>query len=393
VWGCALRSKSLIIGLVAIVAACELDKTAIPRTDPQLALHGVLSASAATQVVLLERTRSGRVYLVAPSFELEDPIGSDEGIAEGGALMTLIAPDSSRIVATEDASVNAGKGKGVYRFFLPGSSLQRNATYRLVAITTAGEVLTAETSVPDGTAALAPSLGNIDRTKDTVVLSWPASPSARSYFVRVETPLGPRSFFTEDTTIRLPGMLRNADVEDLPHVFFPGFTQPVTVSAVDSNYYDWYRSHNDPLSGEGLINRVTGGLGVFGSLVRLRFDSVRVTAPRTRAVEGTFVLDASSISSLASGYLRFDIWVESPAARSGQSDALSGNARPRPVIGYTGCLVCGMLGSARDGRVELALLKDWSGRDTVDVFDGTLQADSLTGFFRFGGGPFRFIRR
>jgi hypothetical protein len=188
-------------------------------------------------------------------------------------------------------------------------------------------------------------------------------------------------------------MLRNADVEDLPHLFFPGFTQPVTVSAVDSNYYDWYRSHNDPLSGEGLIDRVAGGLGVFGSLVRLRFDSVRVSAPRTRADEGQFELDQSTIAALAARYLTFDIWIESPAARSGQSDALSGSYRPRPVIGYTGCPICGMLGTARDGKIELALLKDWSGRDTIDVFDGTQQADSITGFFRFGGGPFRFVRQ
>jgi hypothetical protein len=381
------------MGVVATASACELDKTAIPRTEPVLAVHGVLSVSAPTQVVLLERTRAGLVDLVAPSFELEDPIGSDEGIAETGALVTLRAPDGSVIVATEDAATNAGKGQGVYRFFLAGSSLQRNATYRLSVVTATGELLSAETSVPDGAAAMTPTLGTLDRTSDTLQLSWPASPSARSYFVRIETPFGPRSFFTDSTHVRLPGSLRNADVEELPHVFFPGFMQPVTVSAVDSNYYDWYRTHNDPLTGEGLIDRVTGGLGVFGSLVRLRFDSVRVSAPQMRADEGKFQLDQSTIASLGSRYLSFDVYVESPAARAGQSDAMSGRYVPRPVLGYEGCSVCGVLGAVRDGQIELALLKDWSGRDTVDVFDGTLQADTVTGFFRFGGGPFKFVRQ
>jgi hypothetical protein len=388
-----LRSKLLIVALLAVASACELDKTAVPRTDSKLALHGVLSASAQTQVVLLERTRSGRVQLVAPSFELEDPIGSDEGIAETGALVTMIAPDSSRLVATEDATTNSGKGQGVYRFSLPGASLQRSATYRLFVLTTAGEVLTAETSVPEGTAATAPTLGTLARTSDTLELSWPASPGARSYFIRVETPYGPRSFFTDSTHVRLPGMLRNVNVEELPHVFFPGFTQPVTVSAVDSNYYDWYRTHNDPLSGEGLIDRVTGGLGVFGSLVRLTFDSVRISAPQTGADEGHFQLDESTIASLAARYLSFDLYVESAAARAGQSDALSGRYVPRPRFGYDGCPVCGLLGTVREGRVELALLKDWSGRDTVEVFDGTLQADTITGNFRGGGGPFKFVRQ
>ena len=143
------------MALVALASACELDKTAIPRTESQLALHGVLSASASTQVVLLERTRNGTVQFVAPSFELEDPIGTDEGIAETGATAALRAPDGSVIVASEDAVTNGGKGQGVYRFSLAGSSLQRNATYRLSVITATGEVLSAETSVPNGTAVVA----------------------------------------------------------------------------------------------------------------------------------------------------------------------------------------------------------------------------------------------
>src|SRR5690242_20734910 len=88
VWGCALRSSRWSCALMTLLlGACELDKTAIPRTDPKLALSGVLSASASTQVVLLERTRTGRVNPVTPPFDLEDPIGSDEGIAESGATM------------------------------------------------------------------------------------------------------------------------------------------------------------------------------------------------------------------------------------------------------------------------------------------------------------------
>ena len=169
--------------------------------------------------------------------------------------------------------------------------------------------------------------------------------------------------------------------------------QAVTVSAVDSNFYDWYRTHNDVLSGEGLINRVSGGLGVFGSLVRLRFDSVQVTAPQTRSIEGNFQFVGTSAEALGTRYLSFDIFLESPAARGDQSDALSGRYRPRPRIDYNGCPICGLLGAAHNGQVELALLKDWSGADTVEVFDGALHGDTLIGSFRQGGGPFRFVRQ
>ena len=390
----APQKLSAVLVAALLLAACELDKTAIPRTDPKLALSGVLSVSAPTQVVLLERTRTGRVNPVAPPFDLEDPIGSDEGIAESGATMTLIAPDGTTYTAAEDNTTRIdGKGQGVYRFTLPGSSLVRNATYRLLVRSTAGEELSAETSVPDGLAATAAILDTIDRTRDTVELSWPASPTAKSYFVRIDTPYGPRSFFTESTHVRFPGLLRNVDVDELPHVFFPGFTQTVTVSAVDSNYYDWFRTHNDEISGEGLINRVTGGFGVFGSLVRLVFDSLTVTAPQTSPTEGNFQLYGTFEEIASARFQSFDLFIESPAARSGQSDAISGSYRPVPRLGYVGCPVCGVLGSAQGEQVELAFLKDFSGADTLDVLDATFYGDTLIGVFRFGGGPYRYVRQ
>ena len=354
----------------------------------------MLSASAPSQVVLLERTRTGRVYVLAPPFDIADPVVSDDGIAESGAQMTLVLPNGSAITAVEDNLTRSdGKGQGIYRFSLPGGALQRNATYQLTVRTSHDEVLTATTSVPDGNPVMTPSAGAMDRGIDTLRLSWPTSATAKSYFVRIETPFGPRSFFTDSTALRLPGMLRNVDVEELPHVFFPGFTQAITVSAVDANYYDWYRTHNDPLTGEGLLNRVGGGLGVFGSIVRLRFDSIRVTASRTRASEGLFSFVGTLGEELAVRYLDFDIYVESPASRSGQSDALSGNYRVKPQLGYSGCPICGLLGTANGERIELVLLKDWSGSDTLDVFDGILRGDTITGSYRFGGGPFRYIRQ
>lgn len=382
------------VALLALSAGCEIDRTAIPRTDPQLALHGVLSVTATSQVVLLERTRSGRVFLVAPPFDVGDPVVSDVGIAESGAQMTIVAADGTVYQAREDNTTRGdGKGQGIYRFAIPGAQLQRNATYHLMVRTTKGEVLTAETSVPGGVAAAGATSITMDRSRDTLQLAWPATPGARSYFVRIDTPFGPRSFFTESTRVQLPGLLRNTQRDELPHVFFPGFDQAVTVSAVDSNYYDWYRTHNDELGGEGLINRVSGGLGVFGSLVRVDFDSLTVTEPLTRPFEGHFELYGPDVETLGSNYLSFDIYIESPAARTGQSDALSGRYRPRPRFSYTGCPICGLLGTARDGHVELALLKDWSGADTVEVFNGQFFGDTLIGVFRYTGGPFRFVRR
>ena len=389
-----MRSEARVALLVLpLLAACEIEKVAIPQTVGRVAAHAVLSATAQTQVVLLERTRSGAVTIIAPPFELEDPFGSNEGVAETGATIALVTPDGRTLVAHEDEGTTAGAaGGGVYRFVLPGDMLVRNAPYRLTIQTTKGEVLTAETSVPGGNAASAPDSVFFDRSRDTDVLDWPAAPGARSYFVRVETPFGPRSFFTESTHVRLTGDLRNVDVASLPHVFIPGFPQAVTVSAVDSNFYDWYRTHNAEVSGTGLVSRMTGGLGVFGSLVRLRYQNLTVVTPQTEPVAGTYKFTGTPEEQISAPYLGFDLYVESKAGRSDQPDALSGRYERQMHLGSIGCPVCGLLGSTRNGQIELVFLRDWFANDTAEVMRGQIRGDTIVGTYRGFGGIARFTR-
>jgi hypothetical protein len=375
------------IALLLALAACEIEEVAIPRTEAQLAMHSVLSASAPTQVVLLERTRNGSVALVLPPFDLADPIGSDEGIAERGALASLTTPSGETLSAQEEQS------GGIYRFALPGSALERGGKYSLFVLTTKGEALRAETSVPAGTVAEVAVPRVFDRARDTVVIEWPAAAGARSYFVRIETPFGPRAFFTSDTRVRLTGDLRNIEVAGLPRVFIPGFPQAVTVSAVDSNYYDWYRTHNDALSGRGLVNRVEGGLGVFGAIVRLRFEDFRVVAPQSEPEAGTFRFTGSEAEVAAARYLSLELYVESRAARDDQADALSGRYAKRLRIGEAGCGTCGLLGTTRGGRIELALLSHWYANDTLDVLTGEIRGDTIVGTYRVQGGIARFVRQ
>jgi hypothetical protein len=386
--------KLACTALLVLFAACEFEKVGIPRTDARLAVHAVLSATASTQVVLLERTRNGSVYPVGPSFELLDPIGSDQGIAESGAMITMTTPSGQTLVAIEEYRVrDDGKGRGVYRFGLPGSLLERNGTYKLKVTTLIGEVLTAETSVPAGAVATTAVQRTFDRTSDAMIVEWPATPRARSYFVRIETPFGPRSFFTDSTRVRLGGELRNPDISSLPHVFIPGFPQAITVSAVDSNYYDWYRTDNDVISGSGLVNRVQGGLGVFGSLVRLDFRNVKVIEPQTEPVEGVFQFVGSQADRESTPYLMLELYVESPSARSDQGDALSGQFERRLGFGQPPDQFNGLLGNIKNKRIELAFLANWSAKDTLEVFDGEIRGDTIVGGYRGFGGNVHFVRK
>ena len=387
------RIALALLPALAPLGACEIERVAIPRTDARVAVHAVLSASAGTQVVLLERTRNGSVFVVGPGFDLADPIVSDEGIAESFATIRLVTPAGDTLVAREDIFTRSdGKGAGIYRFALPGTALARNASYRLLVRTINGELLSAATSVPEGAAIAAAESRVFDRSRDTLLVEWPATAGARSYFVRIETPFGPRSFFTESTRLRFTGDLRNVDVETLPRVFYPGFPQAVTVSAVDSNYYDWFRSHSNSLSGTGLVNRVEGGLGVFGSLVRLRFHDLSVVAPQEEPIAGTFRFVGTPAEHLTTPYLSFTIYVESASGRADQPDALSGRYQVRGRFGYTGCLVCGLLGTVRDGQVDLALLGAWSAKDTTERFIGEIRGDTIVGSYRGFGGIVRFVR-
>jgi hypothetical protein len=386
------RARGWLIG-ASLLAGCEFDRVGIPRTEAFVAMHAVLSASATTQVVLLERTRNGSVFIIAPPFDLADPIMSDEGIAETGAIVRLITPAGDTLPAREDNTVRGdGKGRGIYRVSLPGSALERGVPYRLVAQTIDGASLSAETTVPDGAVDTLFDVSRFDRSRDTVVISWANTPGARAYYVRIETPFGPRAFFTTGTSVRLTGDLRNTDVDELPRVFFPGFPQAVTVSAVDSNFYDWYRTSNNTLTGTGLVNRVDGGLGVFGSLVRLHLQELLVVTPQIEPVAGTFHVSGTPLEVSTTPYLRFDLFVESRATRAGQGDALSGSYDVRPRFGYAGCLACGLLGTVKDNQIQLALLRDWTATDTVEVFTGELRGDTIVGSYRGFGGPVRFVK-
>ncbi len=72
----------------------------------------------------------------------------------------------------------------------------------------------------------------------------------------------------------------------------PGFHQDILVAAVDSNFYDYYRTNNDPFTGAGIISRINGGLGLFGSLVTLTNGTLTVIADQTEPIEGRFRIQA-----------------------------------------------------------------------------------------------------
>lgn len=383
-------------GALAAVVGCEFDKHAVGLGSEQLAVHGVLNPGFFPQRILVERTLSGRVDVGETHFDPGDPVRSGRGIPVTDARVVVYGPAGDSAVAIQD-SVAGGVAPGVYRFSnLASAQCQGRFAGQCIEITpggtytlrvTAGDaVVTGSTVVPN-----APGLRGGDaspartfnRDRDSVFLFWEPVGRAHRYEVRTLTPFGDFILFVDSVQYLLSGRLRDIFAEGLPAAFVPGFQEIVTVGAVDVDYYDYYRSRNDPFTGRGLINHLQGGVGVFGAYAMLRLQPLRVTADVDDPFEGTYVRTGGASATVP---VVLNLWIES---RSGGATQVSGNyvmdASPesRGVIGVW---------DSQD-HVTLALLRDQFVTDTVRVLEGRLEGNAIRGVVRGTGEPFDFGKR
>ncbi len=368
--------------------ACEFDKQTIAVAPTQVVVHAVLDPSSAQQEVLVERTLSGSVSINKNlRFDALDPINTGDGVPVASAQVTITGPGANlngAEVRYTSKPATYGAGRYVLNFRArPGSR------YDLTVRTTEGTVVTGSTLVPNVAAATvangAPLLP-FNRDRDTLKLTWSPVPYARSYGVRTESPFGPFQLFTDSTQARLPGNVRNVFASDLQRLFIPGFRQAYTVFAVDTNYFDYYRSRNDPFTGSGIINRLQGGIGVFGSAVAFATRILDVTQqPVEPALEGEYELaQGTPMSTPYVDVMR--LYVETPGTAFA---SLSGwYSRDRKLTARDG------IAGARDGtRIELEMLLNQDARQHIATFVGTQVGDSLVGAYVGVSGRVVFKRR
>jgi hypothetical protein len=372
---------SVALSALVAVSGCELEKVAVPQSTPGVVVHAVLNPSAADQVIFLERTLTGARGTGERTFNPNDPIETAGGVPIINALVEI--SDSSGVVVrgTETpvpgATVN---GPGVYHVPILGPTLRLGARYKLHVHTLEGEDLTAFTRIPlpevTSTGGLTRTL---NRDHDTLTVSWDRAPRARAYAMRVESPFSPFFLFTDSLHVRLTGDLRNLFAGDLQHVLVPGFHQDLLVAAVDSNFFDYYRTNNDPFTGAGIISRINGGLGLFGSLVTLTNGTLTVIADQTEPIEGRFRVQAPVDSAVPVS--SFNLYIESPAINGNAPAALSG----RYITTGANPHVDGLIGKMKGNDVALAFLANQSASDTIAVFVGQLSNGVLKGQFAGSG--------
>lgn len=356
-----LAAAMAAVSAVLPLSGCEFDSTAVDRSTPIPVIHAVLNPGANDYVVLVEEVLTGRVNLDdhAP-FDVNDPIRTGVGIPISGAVVMISDDHGGSAIGVE-----GGGGTGVYHFSNGGThsaalALVPGERYYLRVETPRGDVVTGATTIPAFVEA--PVIGGVspfNRETDTLRLQWPEVPTARRILVRIESPFGPFSLFDVESPFLVPGDLRNFWRVEVPPVFIPGFSQQLLVSAVDSNYYDYYRSGNDPFTGRGLINRLSGGIGVFGSLVPISALGIDVTATLDKPFEGTFV----KIEGGSTAPPRMTIY------QAGGADGvvqLSGRYLPTPGVDPLP-----LIGILQGNRVAIALLRTNTLADTVMTMRGT----------------------
>jgi hypothetical protein len=374
---------------LCVTVACTFDEHAVAVQPPQVVVHAVLDPGTLEQQVLVERSLSGTVTIVeSQRFDAEDPINSGGGIPIGGAQVTISGPDGTltgveQPVAGRPDSYSSGRYVVTFGLGSSPMPLRRGGRYQLRVRTPDGGEVTGTTVVPDiSPVGAGTRVDAFNRDRDSVRIAWRNVAGARSYLLRVESPFGAFLQFIDSTNVTLKGDLRNYFASSLQRVFIPGFRQRVSVAAVDSNFFDYYRTRNDPFTGSGIINNLSGGIGLFGAAVNIGSRTVDVVQdPREPAFEGLW----DAVVSPRRVVEVFRVYVET----AGEPAALSGwYARDRA----SGTLE-GLVGTRTNGRVVLEFLANQAAVDTVGVFSGEQRGDSLVGTFSGVTGRVVFLRR
>lgn len=288
------RAYLLVVATaLAGVAACDLEDVVVPEGQAMVVVHGVMRPDVAQQYVILERTFTGTVDY---DFEVTPAVPTEDGprLPITGAVVTvsnLDYPDDPCGPAVSFETPYGPDGlrqAGVYWSPFGCPSVRPGDRLRLLVQTPEMEIVTGTTRVPGINAAhftLArdsfpfgtDTVAVFNRDRDTLRV-WVEPVAGRLLQIEVlrtgyldklvGTDLQPGAkVFADSTYIAMPGDLidvfERGDGED---VFRAGRHYVLSAALTDTNYFDFARSRNSRYTGRGFINRLEGGIGVFGSL-------------------------------------------------------------------------------------------------------------------------------
>ena len=329
-----LTTVARVCSCTLAFGACELEEVVVPPSDPIVIVQAIMRPDRAQQWILVERSLTGETSplrgggRVLPQGSVSTPVA--------GAVVTVTNasrpgdPCGSTVTFTEALAPDTTIA-GTYwapqgcPVVLPGDTLD-------LQVVSENAVVTGRTIVPiTGDIMLHAMTGSVtlpgptiafNRDVDTLTAEVRATggrglylsvhprqlTAGREHLVASQTSW----FFADSTALRLPGDFVNifeADFEfddDVPDLFDAGRHYEVTVARPDTNYYDFLRSGNSPLSGRGFINRLDGGFGLFGSMI-VAGNALRAVGtiddPRERAYRYTGEVEGVQVDLLLEIYV------------------------------------------------------------------------------------------
>jgi hypothetical protein len=297
------RAPALLLALL-LAAACKLTEVTVAPGTRMVVVQSVLSRTADSQSVVVEYSLAGNA-VPGPSGDSVPP--DSPKFPVHGASVT-ISHESGACVRQVDAlreqppvtpgAVASGIYTGPVCRTAPGDVLT------LHVITPDGDTVTGTTTMPGAAARDVRIAGGapvspgdtlaLDRTRDTVKLGATAI-SASGMQVEVRPTInysgGGRNVLytiTDTLGLALPGNLVDPFEGDSgATIFRAGRYYILAIALMDQNYWDFARSRTDPITGQGFINHLDGGLGVFGS-VETTAHVLRITAPQADPREGAY---------------------------------------------------------------------------------------------------------
>jgi hypothetical protein len=259
-----LRTNGCAASLALLAVAC-VDQTPVTPSANRVIVQAVIDAGVNDQIFVVQTTTGAE--------------NQQQNVR--GARVTVTTPDSRTVTGTEVADTTPSRLAGAapivttrYRVsFAEVGGIVAGGRYLLHIVVPDGREVNGVTTVPDVVPTTrVPALADFDRNRDTLSLAWASARGAAAYEVFIGSPRAAFSLFS-DTVVTIPGKAEN---EDGVAAFFPGLAHRVVISAVDKNYYDYYRRTSDLFSGRGLISHLDGGIGVFGSIVPIASYSLMV---------------------------------------------------------------------------------------------------------------------
>ena len=250
-----MKQLSRVIAVLLLVGCQNLEAPA-PSQATRLVVHAMLDTQSDVQTVLVYRARTG-----VPNAIEARGVSDDEPVSD--AQVSIVGPDGVTLGAGRP-SYPSGECcvTGTY-VIQPPLPFPLGGTYTLRIRTPLGEEVTGTTTVPGPARLVLDTPRTFFRLRDTLRLSWPRVPGARSYEVMIRLDRFDNEYRTfTDTSFTIAGTALTIAGDE---IFFPGQDANVVVSAVDVNYYDFYRSQSDPFAGAA-PSHITGAVGVFGSI-------------------------------------------------------------------------------------------------------------------------------